>query len=207
MKRANPQTPASPFGFLLVEGGDERSACRFIVGDAAWTNLVCWKAEGRQDLPELATLAAKDANFALAHSVGVVLDAEDSLAAAQLIAIQTAAALGGTFSAHGAFSTGTPKIGVFIAPDGQAPGCIETLCRPAVRSQKISACVHSFLACSSPAHTTVGKRDKGWLHAYSSMLDDPDKRFFQTFSDAKGIDPSHGVFQPLRAFLLNLATP
>jgi hypothetical protein len=204
MKHTNAPIPASSkCGLLLVEGGDERAVCRALVDQATWAKVHCWQASGREDLPPLGALAARDPNFANAQSIGILLDAEDDFLAAQALAIQTVTALGGTASVERVFS-GTPRIGFFIAPELGVAGCIETLCKRAVRSAAISTCVDSLVACVAPAHVTVGQQDKAWLKAYSSMLDNPNLRFHQVFDDPQGIDPAHMVFDQLKKFLADL---
>src|SRR5262249_46884330 len=122
--------PATPFGLLLVEGGDELAVCRVLAGQA-WGQLWGWKADGR-DLANQARLARDAADFRVARSVAVVLDIENDVAAAQRLANDTLAALGSTSPAvHGVLS-GSPPMGVFLTPDGTNPGAIETLCRQAV---------------------------------------------------------------------------
>ncbi len=206
MSRANPAIPPSACGLLLVEGGDERAVCQAIVAPATWSKLLCWNAHGRNNLPSAAAIAARDANFASVHSIGILLDAEDDPAGAEALAGQTITALGGIPSTATVFS-GTPRTGFFVAPTAGVPGCIETLCRRAVRSPKLTQCANDFVTCSGPTHATVGQRDKAWLNAYISMLDDPDLRFHQenVFADHQGVDPAHAAFAQLNAFLVSLA--
>lgn len=59
-RRINPPFPSTPFGLLLVEGGDERGLCEAVAGPETWRGLVCWYGSGRSDLPFLAALAVRD---------------------------------------------------------------------------------------------------------------------------------------------------
>ncbi|MEO7590260.1 MAG: hypothetical protein ABI134_03525 [Byssovorax sp.] len=68
MSHRNPALPGTPFGFLLVEGGDERAVCEAVAGPATWARLVCWNAQGRDQLAKLAAVAALDPNFQYARS-------------------------------------------------------------------------------------------------------------------------------------------
>jgi hypothetical protein len=70
-RHQNPAMPSAGFGLLLVEGGDELAVCKILAG-AAWSQLCCWKANGR-DLPNLARLARNDPNFhqAFEHPQGI----------------------------------------------------------------------------------------------------------------------------------------
>jgi hypothetical protein len=106
-RRQNPPMPGTAFGLLLVEGGDELAVCRIVAGQA-WNGLCGWKADGR-DLPNLARLARNDPNFGFVRSVGIVLDAENDVVAAQSLANDTLAALGATGPAVHGILGGSPR--------------------------------------------------------------------------------------------------
>ncbi len=207
-RRANPPLPPTPFGLLLVEGGDERGVCEAVAGAAAWSGLICRSADGRDDLPSTARLAQLDPNFQLARSIGIVLDMESDPAKAQSIAADTLAAFGATTAPqHGVVSPipGTSlRVGVFFAPDGASHGSIETLCRRAVRNTALAACVDQLVVCAGAPHTLQARADKGWLRAYLGMSADPNVRFHQAFTASDGIDPSHVALDGLRTFLQSL---
>ncbi len=205
MSHGNPAFPDAPFGLLLVEGGDERAVCEAVAGPAAWSRLVCWNAQGRDRLVNVAALAALSPNFQHARSVGLVLDMEDDGVAAHDIAQRALAALGATSAfAHGVLQGSSPQLGVFLSPDGVANGCIETLCRKAVSDTKLAACVDALVACAGAPHSVQAHADKGWLRAYLGMCADPNLRFHQALRAAYGVDPAHAAFDPLRAFLQSL---
>jgi hypothetical protein len=198
--------PDMPFGLLLVEGGDELALCEAVAGPEVWQDLVCWKGDGRDALPRLATLARLDPHFARARSVGLVLDMEEDMEAARAMAEQTLKVFGGTGApVHGVMSGSAPRLGAFLAPDGQRLGSIEHLCRQAVRSPELARCVDELVACARTAHANTAHADKAWLNAYLSMLPDPRRRFHQAIAPLKGgIDPAHTAFEPLRSFLRSL---
>jgi len=204
--RKKPPFPTTPFGLLLVEGGDESWLCEAVAGPTVWKRLVCRYGSGATDLPVLATLAAKDPNIANARSVGVVLDMEDDPKEAYRIAQETLAAFGAnTPPVHGVLAGQPRALGAFLAPDGISLGSIEHLCRSAVRDPKLSACVDALVGCAQPQHSTTALGVKGWLNAYLAMCPDPRFRFYQAFTaGAGGIDPAHPAFDPLRNFLQRL---
>ena len=202
MSQKNPVFPATSFGLLLVEGGDERAVCQAIAGPTLWPRLVCWNAQGRDQLVKLAAVAALDPNFQHARSVGVVLDMEDDGVGAHDIAQRTLAALGATSApAHAVLQGSSPRLGAFLSPDGVANGCIETLCRKAVSDMKLAACVDALVLCAGAPHSVQAHADKGWLRAYLGMCADPNLRFHQALLASGGIDPAHAAFDSLRAFL------
>ncbi|HUE27810.1 MAG TPA: DUF3226 domain-containing protein, partial [Solirubrobacteraceae bacterium] len=103
--------------------------------------------------------------------------------------------------AHGVLSGSSPRVGAFYSPDGASHGCIESLCRRAVRNAALAACVDQLVTCAGSPHALQAREDKGWLHAYLGMTADPKLRFHQAFAALDGIDPAHVAFDPLRAFL------
>lgn len=206
---SNPSMPDRPFGLLLVEGGDERAVCEAVVGPAAWASLCCWNVQGRDKLVRVARAARLDPNFTFARSIGVVLDVENNLADALALAVNSLAIFGfASTLVHGALSAGSPRLGAFLVPDGSAHGCIETLCRCAVRDPSLATCVDALAACAGFPHASLANAqanaDKGWLKAYLGMLADPTLRFHQALSTPGGIDPTHAALDPLRTFLLAL---
>ena len=108
---------------------------------------------------------------------------------------------------HGVLA-GSPRLGAFLTPDGASSGAIETLCRGAVRSPGLAACVDQLVDCAGMPHATHSNprvaEDKGWLRAYLGMILEPDLRFHQAFEHPQGIDATHAVFASLRAFILAL---
>ncbi|RYD52534.1 MAG: hypothetical protein EOP83_23130, partial [Verrucomicrobiaceae bacterium] len=153
--KSPPPFPTKPFGLLLVEGGDEQKLCEAIAGPTVWSGLVCWKARGRADLPNLAKLATLDPSFGHARSVGILLDMEDDQAGTHALIERIRAALNvtGTF-VHGTFVPGAaPKVGVFVSPDGQQTGSIDALCKQAVRNPALASCVDTLVTCAGKPHT------------------------------------------------------
>nr|WP_253900044.1 DUF3226 domain-containing protein [Corallococcus carmarthensis] len=187
---------------LLVEGGDEQKLCEAIAGPTMWSGLVCWKASGRADLPNLAKLATLDPSFGHARSVGVLLDMEDNLEEAHALVQRTLAALNVTTPfVQGSFVPGAaPKVGVFLSPDGQQRGSIDGLCKQAVRDSALASCVDTLVTCAGQPHTTEARKLKGWLDAYLAMQPEP-LRLHQALNGSKVFDLTHAVFDPLRAFL------
>jgi hypothetical protein len=205
--RPKPELPSRPHAVLIVEGGDEGTVCEAVAGAATWADIRCRNALGRTNLVKEARLIALDGNLAFARSIGVLLDVEDDPIEALDIAARTLAVFGAAGApVHATLSAGPRSLGVFFAPDGASHGCIETLCRAAVRDQALAACVDALVTCAGRPHAALknprAKEDKAWTKAYLSMLPDPDLRFHQAFS--LGWDPAHAAFDPLRRFLRSL---
>lgn len=200
--RENPAFPATPFALLLVEGGDERTICNGLLPQLGPRPAVTWAARsGGSDLVQLARLARADAGFRFASRVGVILDAEESIAEAYATLAAICEVLGATTPpTHGTFTSGQVPIGAFISPDGRSTGSLETLCRRAMADRHLASCVDALAACAGPPQTTAAKRDKAWITAYLAMLVEP-RRFHQALAPPPSIDLAHPAFDELRAFL------
>jgi hypothetical protein len=203
--RKQPSLPNKPFALLLVEGGDEEAVCSYVAG-THWATITCLRANGRRKLlPEIALIASKDQNFHFARSVGVVLDAEESVPDSILLATETLKNVGlGVTATHGTILAGHPRLGAFIAPDGTSKGSIESLCKLSIKDPAHGSCVDALVTCAKPAHSTVARAAKGWLEAYLGMMAEPSTRLHQAFEASDGLDASALVFDPLRTFLQSL---
>lgn len=52
---------------------------------------------------------------------------------------------------HGTFADGEPAVGLWVVPDGQREGCLDTLCWDALQGHPERPCVEQFLSCVSLA--------------------------------------------------------
>jgi hypothetical protein len=202
----NPPLPPTPHVLLLVEGGDERTLCREVVGQSRWTQLHCWLAHGLSNLPALASLAFNDPNFGQATSIGIVVDAEQSVALAQSLALAALGNMGITANTvtHAVVAAAQPRIGIFVSPNGLSTGSIETLCKQAVPAGYVRNCVDGYFNCINATYSTDARRDKAWLRAYLASLPDPSLRWDQVVGPGKPIDSSSNAFDGLRTFLNSL---
>ena len=55
------------------------------------------------------------------------------------------------------FISGSPKIGIFIIPDGKNKGKLESLCLSTVESENIMKCIDSFMDCIKKSQLKEGK--------------------------------------------------
>lgn len=78
--------------------------------------------------------------------------------------------------AHGQFAPGSPRVGVFIMPDGTSDGMLETLCMNAVSSRSEYACVTSFFTCFQAHATLPNNIHKARAHVWLASRIEPDKR-------------------------------
>jgi Protein of unknown function (DUF3226) len=138
-------------------------------------------------------------------SVGVVRDAENDAAAARQ-------AVSHALSAAGLMAARTPPIrtAMFILPDNNNPGMIETLCVEAVKNEPSLAnaytCVEEFFVClgrtgvSLPSLPVLAKHQ-----AQAYLATRQDVQLFPGIAAYRNYWPwTNAVFRPLIQFLQNL---
>jgi hypothetical protein len=106
-----------------------------------------------------------------------------------------------------AIAAGPPRTGVFILPDCQMPGMLETLCWQLLRSDaRLAAglnCVESFLECLRQAHISPRNEAKAKVWAFLSGKGEFDPQVGRAAQS--GIwDWQSPVLQPLGVFLRSL---
>lgn len=201
MSRRNRTCPPGATAALVVEGGDEERLCGALLS----TQPIFYKTlEGHDETSaELGALALKnDPGWAQIHHVGVVLDAEEDLAASAALAALIFARLNlpvpskpGHVEEHAG-----RRLGYFLLPDNHATGSAETLLRRAAEPP-VSSCVDAFYQCTPPPGSTQAQRDKAWIGAYAAARTGVG-RLDQLFGTKPAFDPSNQAFDPLRAFLI-----
>jgi len=98
------------------------------------------------------------------------------------------------------------RLGVFIAPDGQGPGALESLYLQAVGPGESIDCVRDFMRCMGDLvqFTTAAQRAKAEFHAWLSVCDEPG--ILPGYAlDRNIIDRNSPAFGPIRQFLQDLA--
>ncbi|MBN1565153.1 MAG: hypothetical protein JXA10_15015, partial [Anaerolineae bacterium] len=98
-------------------------------------------------------------------------------------------------------ATGTPHIAVYIWPDCEHEGTLETLCLESVRRDPARDCVESYFACLEEQLDALPKAiHKAQLHAFLASRERPDLRLGE--AARKGYWPwDHPVFNALKDFL------
>ena len=163
---------------LLVEGKDEVNLFGELMKhcfDAEPTVQVI-DAGGIRKFPKrlLAIQTAGRARPSL-RSIGVVRDADDDAAGAFRSVCDHIRNVGYEPPVvHGGFSNATPSIGVFIVPNGEEPGAIETLCRRSKEGNEVARCVDEYLNCLDGNEAMQStNEDKSFAHAYLAAMEDP----------------------------------
>jgi hypothetical protein len=149
--------------------------------------------------PFLGALTAMNGFRDVVRAVVCVRDAEaDALAAFRSVRDSLrAVGLDGP-AAAGRLTEGRPRTGVFVLPDGVAPGMLETLCLTSVTADPAMACVDAFMACLETANVRVRNTAKARAQTFlASRGGDQVGRAAQQGHWPLDSPP----FEPLRRFL------
>ncbi len=190
---------------LLVEGRDEvnlfGALTRHRFGEERQSEIQVIDAGGRDRFPNNLNAIALVARSV--RAIGAVRDADDDAGGAfRSICDHLRNAGYEPPTAHDGFSDATPTVGVFIVPDGNTPGAIETLCKRSREGNAVSGCVEDYMSClDGRGAMRSGNRDK--THAYLAAKDDPAARVGE--GALRGAwDFDSDAFADLSAFLREL---
>jgi len=109
-------------------------------------------------------------------------------------------------SAMAQYSTATPKVGVFILPDGQNGGMLEDLCWSVLRARPADPrleCVDRYVACLRQSNSAIQNESKGKMWAYLAGLGEFDPQVGRA-AQKNVFDWNAAIFSPLRLFLTSL---
>ena len=194
---------------LLVEGRDEEYLFNALIERCfdADSEIQVIGAGGRDRFPtNLKAIHTAALARPSLRTIGVVRDADENAGAAFQSVCDHLRNVGHQPPpAHGEFSDGVPSIGVFIVPDGEAPGAVETLCRRSRAGDDVSGCVDEYMRClhehEAMRSTNV---DKTFAHAYLAAMGDPVARVGE--GALQGVwDFDSPAFSELSGFLRRLA--
>lgn len=199
-------TPLAKPGLLVAEG----RACEFFLRAVTdyldlggFFDVVDYG--GINDLRTFMQGLVVDSGFSNVKALGVVRDAETSAnGAVSSVAGALVAADLPSVASHAAIVHGSPRVGVFILPDGTSSGNLETLCADAVASPARMPCVEAFIDCLDGAGLPVKNTHKARVYAYISASDHPDVNLGIAVRQGE-FDIAHAAFNPIRQFVERLA--
>ena len=166
---------------LLVEGKDEVNLFTGLIDNCIGNeiDIQVLKAGGREQFRRNLTAIREAARERPSlRAIGVVRDADEDAEAGFRSVRDSVEAVGYQAPArHSEFSAGNPSIGIFIAPDGENGGAIETMCRRSLEGHPVIGCVDEYLECARRQDVLLAtNEDKGFVHAYLATLHDPQVR-------------------------------
>ena len=163
---------------LLVEGRDEVNLFEELMKHCfgAEPTVQVIDAGGVRKFPNrLRAIQTACRARATLRAIGVVRDADnDAIGAFRSVCDHIRNVGYEPPAAHGEFSDATPSIGLFILPNGEEPGAIETLCRRSRDGDEVAKCVDEYLNCLAVNEAMRStNEDKSFAHAYLAAMEDP----------------------------------
>ena len=191
---------------LLVEGESDRRFFETLLGRLFSTETIqVERYGGKFALREFLRLLQISPDYPMVDSIGVTRDADESSASAfqSVRSLLMSAGLDAPDEPMVA-TRGRPRISVFILPNCESAGMLETLCLSAVECDPAMPCVEQFLQClEENANLPSNNPDKARAHAFLASRTKPELRVGEA-AEAGHWQLDSPVFEPLKSFLLAL---
>jgi hypothetical protein len=194
-----PPLAISSSKLLVVEGQDEERL--FSEALAAWgVDAQILPIGGKTKLGANLKTLRNDTRYPGVSTIAVLRDADDDAQAA-LRSVRGALSGAGLTppGEHGRFSTGTPRVGIYVLPDGATPGMLETVCLQSADARLV-ACADAYFNCAKLAGAQISaEMDKARVHAWLATRPRPDLRLGEAAA-AGYLDFSGAAFANLCRF-------
>ena len=186
---------------LVVEGFDALRFFNALLRAQGYPDIQVQNFGGNSQLHDALDTLTKLDGFSGVTSLAVIRDAErDPDAAFQSICTALGRARLAFPAGAGKFVSGKPRIGVFILPDKDSPGMLESLCLRAVSADPTIVCVDELMACLARVKMTSTNPTKARLQAYLAAQPRPGLRLGEAAE--AGVWPwDHPAFDLLKALL------
>jgi len=159
---------------------------------------------GRSDLTAKLETFLTPQLLAAKQALGIIVDADTDAQATSAQLTQVLTRITGQVVAARAWTNGSPGIGLFVTPDGNSNGEIETLVWQAwsndPANEQSKRCIHAFATCMASAGFNSRSPDKGLVSALLAVRNDDDPRLGPG-ARAKVFDFARPEFLQLRQFL------
>ncbi len=201
-----PPSPIHQPKLLIGEGEEE---VRFFHAFLSYLNLNEIQVEqygGKNNLSAyLRTLVTPRAGFQNLTAIAITRDADqDADAAFQSVCAALRRADLSQPERHGEFTMHSPRVGVFIMPDGKSAGMLEDLCLAAQQADLAMSCVEGYFECLAQAqHPLPENMSKARLHAWLASRKLPDKRLGEA-AESGYFDWENSAFDALKKFLIEI---
>jgi len=137
--------------------------------------------------------------------VGIVVDANGNPSRTSTELSQLLSGISGQTVSVGTWSAGTPKIGLFVAPDGKSTGEIESLVWQAWAADPANAkprqCIESYVGCMNAVGFKSQSPDKGLVSSLLAIRNDDDPRLGPGARTKRIFDFNRPQYSPLKIFL------
>ena len=193
---------------LLVEGTDEVNLVSALMNHhfgAAAASVQLVPGGGRTRFRERLSAIKTAGERVSLRALGVVRDADGNARAAWNSVHGAVDHVGlPAPRGHADLADGFPAVGIFIVPDGQAQGALETRCVRSVAETPGGRCVERYLACLRDGDALVSRnRDKSFAHAWLASRRDPMARVGEAAQQGEW-NFDHPAFAPLVQFVERL---
>jgi hypothetical protein len=195
--------PISRPKLLVVEGQDDR---RFLQALLRYLTLESdfdvQELEGVGNLGERLSALHGISGFAQVQSLGVIRDADrDAQSAFQSLCSGLRNARLSVPAQPLSVTGASPQVAVFIWPDCQNPGTLETLCLSSVNSNPAMVCVEQYFECLSQKMDVLPRpADKARLHTFLASREKPGLRIGEA-AERGYWDWDHPAYDPIKQFL------
>lgn len=191
---------------LIGEGNDEVRFFQSFLKYLNLENIMVESYQGKDNLSTyLKTLKVRP-NFSQLVSIGITRDADYKLMEnlfKSICSSLTKANLPIPNSLSES-SQEIPKISIFILPDNQNSGMLETLCLESLKEDNSLNCVNQYFNCLKTETSVFPKNiDKAKIHAWLASREIPDKRLAEA-SEVGYFDFNNSAFNHLKQFILSL---
>ena len=163
---------------LLVEGRDEELFFGALLRHLEIDNVQVQNYGGKNKLRPFLGVFMITPGFDQVESVGIVRDADDSVASA-FRSVQDSLNVTGLPTPREMMGTAgdSPMVTVFIMPDNAKCGALEDLCLSALEDEPVIPCVLEFMQCVSQSAEKVPSNEaKAKVHAFLASREDPELR-------------------------------
>lgn len=141
------------------------------------------------------------------HAIAVIVDADDNPQGTCEVLTTLLRSITGQNVVAGAWSGGSPRIGLFVTPDNQSKGELETpvwqTWAADTGNAPARACIETYRDCMATLQFTAKSPEKGLISSLLAIRSDEDPRLGPGARDRK-FDLAAAGFAPLRAFLSQL---
>jgi hypothetical protein len=177
---------------LIVEGRDEEQFFDAAMNYLGIASVQILGIGGKTRLTSNLKALIRDPAFSSVKTLAVVRDADQfnettvvdaqqtqrTAAQAAFLSVCTSLEIAHlrTPPMHGCFSDSAPQVGVYIMPDGNSDGMLETLCMWSVRTNREWPCVEAFLACLKSLGMQSRNVAKASAQCWLASKPDPGKR-------------------------------
>lgn len=192
---------------LVVEGMDDARFLEALLESLGLRDCHLAIYEGKDSLAAfLAALKTLPRFAPIVERIGVVRDADDDPEGAFQSACKALEMNGFKVpAAPGSLTDQKPRVSIFLFPDCQRAGVLETLCLDSLANDPAIKCVQAYIECLISKGLPPPKSlDKAKLQAFLGSKPAL-KRLLGEAADAGYFPWDHAVFDPLKNFLRNLA--